>query len=67
MRDRGIGPYSGLFEKIGASKCAGIDYSKEAIEMAKSSNEECEFIYGDAFNLSDIPDKHFDLVYSLGF
>ena len=35
--------------------------------MAKSSNEECEFICGDAFNLSDIPDKQFDLVYSLGF
>ena len=66
-----IGAGSGLtlayLKKIGASKCAGIDYSKEAIEMAKSSNEECEFICGDAFNLSDIPDKQFDLVYSLGF
>jgi len=66
-----IGVGSGLtlsyLKKLGASKCAGIDYSKEAIEMAKSSNKECEFIYGDAFNLSGIPDKHFDLVYSLGF
>jgi len=66
-----IGAGSGLtlsyLKKLGASKCTGIDYSKEAVEMAKSSNKECEFIYGDAFNLSGIPDKHFDLVYSLGF
>src|SRR3989344_2295802 len=66
-----IGAGSGLtlsyLKKLGASKCTGIDYSKEAVEMAKSSNKECEFIYEDAFNLSGIPDKHFDLVYSLGF
>ena len=66
-----IGVGSGLtlayLKKWGARKCVGIDYSKEAIEMAKESNKECEFIYGDAFNLSDIPDKRFDLVYSLGF
>ena len=66
-----IGAGSGLtlayLKKMGASKCTGVDYSKEAIEMAKNSNEECEFIYGDAFNLSHIKDKQFDLVYSLGF
>ena len=66
-----IGAGSGLtlayLKKMGASRCMGIDYSKEAVEMAKSSNKECEFIYGDAFNLSNIKDKQFDLVYSLGF
>lgn len=66
-----IGTGSGLtlacLKKMGAAKCVGIDYSKEAVEMAKISNKECEFIYGDAFNLSNIKDKQFDLVYSLGF
>ena len=66
-----IGAGSGLtlayLKKWGANKCTGIDYSEEAIEMAESSNKECEFIYGDAFNLSNIKDKQFDLVYSLGF
>ena len=66
-----IGAGSGLtlahLKKLGASKCAGVDYSQEAIDMANNSNKECEFIYGDAFNLSIIKDKQFDLVYSLGF
>lgn len=66
-----IGAGSGLtlayLKKYGASKCAGVDYSKEAIKMAKNSNKECEFVYGDAFNLSNIKNKQFDLVYSLGF
>ena len=66
-----IGAGSGLtlahLKKLGASKCVGVDYSQEAIDMANNSNKECEFIYGDAFNLSIIKDKQFDLVYSLGF
>lgn len=66
-----IGVGSGLtlayLKKMGATKCVGIDYSKEAVDFAKNSNKVCEFIQGDAFHLSSIPDKYFDLVYSLGF
>lgn len=66
-----IGVGSGLtlqyLKRFGADKCTGIDYSKEAIEWTKKENPDCEFILGDAFNLSNIPEKSFDLVYSLGF
>lgn len=66
-----IGAGSGLtlayLKKMGAAECTGIDYSEEAVDFAKSSNKACEFIQRDVFNLSDIPDKRFDLVYSLGF
>ena len=66
-----IGAGSGLtlahLKKLGRVKMRGVDYSQEAIDMANNSNKECEFIYGDAFNLSIIKDKQFDLVYSLGF
>ena len=38
-----IGAGSGLtlsyLKKLGASKCTGIDYSKEAVEMAKSQRK----------------------------
>ncbi|MGL4376213.1 MAG: class I SAM-dependent methyltransferase [Microcoleaceae cyanobacterium] len=63
----GSGPTLAYLKKMGASKCVGVDYSKEAIEMANGSNKEWEFIYGDAFNLSNREDKQFDLVYSIGF
>lgn len=66
-----IGVGSGLtlsyLKQMGAARCAGIDYSKEAIDWAKKENSDCQFILGDAFNLSNIADKQFDLVYSLGF
>ena len=65
-----IGVGSGLtlayLKKMGAEKCAGVDYSEESIEYAEELNKDCEFILGDAFKLG-IPDKKFDLVYSLGF
>jgi len=66
-----IGVGSGLtlsyLKKMGAARCVGIDYSDEAINSAKNNIKDCEFILGDAFSLSGIHDKQFDLVYSLGF
>lgn len=65
-----IGVGTGLtlshLKKMGAGHCVGIDYSEESIKYAKELNKDCEFILGDAFKLA-IPDKKFDLVYSLGF
>lgn len=66
-----IGVGSGLtlayLKQMGAAHCTGIDYSPEAIAYAASINQDCEFFLGDAFNLSNMADKQFDLVYSLGF
>lgn len=66
-----IGVGSGLtlswLKKMGAENCVGVDYSEEALDYARSFDSDCEFVLGNAFNLSNIPDKKFDLVYSLGF
>jgi len=66
-----IGSGSGLtlsyLKKFGAKQCVGVDYSEEAIKMAKENGSDCEFIQGDAFDLSNIKDKSCDIVYSLGF
>ncbi len=66
-----IGSGSGLtlahLKKMGAKRCVGIDYSDVAVNMANDTQKECEFIQGDVFNLSNIQDESFDLVYSLGF
>lgn len=65
-----IGVGTGLtlahLKRMGAEYCTGVDYSEESIKYAKGLNKDCEFILGDAFKLA-IPDKKFDLVYSLGF
>lgn len=66
-----IGVGSGLtlahLKKMGAGRCVGLDYSPEAISLAKGENQDCEFILGDAFSPKQFKDKEFDLVYSLGF
>ncbi len=66
-----IGAGSGLtlahLKKMGAGECVGVDYSEEAVKYANLNSAGCEFLLGDAFNLSNLADKKFDLVYSLGF
>lgn len=63
----GTGLTLNYLKKMGAGQSVGIDYSQEAIKLAKSQDYGCEFILGDAFNLTKVADKQFDLVYSLGF
>jgi ubiquinone/menaquinone biosynthesis C-methylase UbiE len=66
-----IGSGTGLtlacLKKMGAGKCIGVDYSSEAVKVAREINPSCEFMQGNAFKLENIADKSFDLVYSLGF
>ena len=42
-----------------------IDLSQDAIDIAKQSNKNINFIVGDFF--SDLPTKHFDIIYDRGF
>jgi len=57
----------GHLKRLGAGRCVGVDYSAEALNFSRSFNNDCEFFLGDAFDLTAIVDKQFDLVYSLGF
>jgi len=66
-----IGSGTGLtlayLKKMGAGRCVGIDYSDEAVKVAREINPICEFIQGDTFGLNNVSDNSFDLVYSQGF
>lgn len=62
----GTGLTLAYLKKMGAAKCVGLDYSEESIKLARELNHDCEFVLADAFKI-DLPDKQFDLVYSLGF
>lgn len=66
-----IGSGTGLtlahLKTLGAKQCVGVDYSDEAVKIAKAENKHCDFILDDAFNLENIKDNSCDLVYSLGF
>ena len=53
-------------KELGAKKCTGIDYSREAIEYGKENYQECDFIHADLMAIEDSLTKKFDIVYSLG-
>ena len=53
--------------EIGSGSGLTLSYLKEAVKYAQANIKDCKFSVGDAFNLSSIPEKSFDIVYSLGF
>ena len=61
-----VGCGTGLFSYMAAKKGAkviGIDYSKEAITIAKKSHNHQNLLYQN-FDISNIPDEKFDIIVS---
>ncbi len=52
------------------ARVTGVDFSDKAIDLASSLSEdlglEAEFIYSDIYNLPDVMDKKFDIVFTSG-
>ncbi len=59
----GYGENCAKFLRLGASKVAGVDLSEKMLEIARTENQNIEFIRGDMSDLSFIKEKY-DVIFS---